>query len=116
MAEGDGEGIGDVVGLGETIQTELGLDGALDLAFGGVAGAGEGFFYSGGGVGGDGDAGLGGGEVDRAAGVGHEDGGAGVLVDAIKLLDGDDGGVETFQDFGEAGVDFEDALAEGELG
>ena len=31
MAEGDGAGVGDVVGFGKVIQAELGLDRVLDL-------------------------------------------------------------------------------------
>ena len=50
VAEGDGAGVGDVVGLGESVQAELGHDRVLDLGLGGPAVAGEGLLDPRGGV------------------------------------------------------------------
>ena len=50
MAEGDGAGVGDVVGLGESVEAELGHDRVLDLGLGGPAVAGQGLLDPRGGI------------------------------------------------------------------
>ena len=55
MAECQGAGVGDVVGLRKAGEAELGLDGVLNLRLGGTAAAGERFLHPGRGVTEDGD-------------------------------------------------------------
>ena len=50
VAEGHGAGVGDVVGLGEAVEAQLGLDGVLHLLLGGLAAAGQRLLDPGGGV------------------------------------------------------------------
>ena len=114
VAEGDGEGVGDVGWFGDGGKIQFVADGFLHLPFCGVAVAGDCLFDLRGGVVHDGDAGLAGGEDDDAAGVAHEDGGRGAFVVGVELFDREDIGLERGDDVGDAVVDFFDAV--GELG
>lgn len=106
VAEGDGEGVGDVGGLGEFREVELAADGFLHLPFGGVAITGDGFFDLRGAVVDDRDTSLGGRKNDDAAGVAHEDGGRGAVVVRVEFFDRQDLGFERGDDVGDASVDF----------
>ncbi len=112
-AEGDGEGVGDVGGIGGGFEVPEGLDGALHLGFAGVTVAGEGLFDAVGGVLLDLEGVAGGDEEDYAAGVAHEDGGARVGVMGIELLDGADLGFVFLDQGVEFVFEFDEALGEG---
>ena len=116
VAGGDGDGVGDVGGVGRLVQAELGRHGELDLLLGGVAVAGDGFFDGGGRQVFEFEAGLGGGEEDDAARVGHEDRGPRVLVVGVELLDGEAGGPEFPDQRSEVGVQLREALCHGGFG
>jgi len=114
-AEGDGQGVGDVGGIGRLREFPLRLNGALDLGFSGVAIAGEGLLDSIGGEFFDADMAAAGDEEDDAAGVAHEDGGARVGVVGIKLLDGADFGGVLGEEGLELGFEFDEAIGDGGL-
>ena len=115
VGDGGGEGVGGVVGFGRGGEVEGAADHFLHLFFVGAAVAGEGLFDLEGGVFGDGEVVLAGDEHGDAAGVGDGDGGGDVLGEE-EFFDGDFGGGDFFDDFGEAVVDVEEAVGEGGVG
>ena len=115
-AEGDGEGVGDVGGLGWRFQMPDLLDRALHLGFAGVTVTDDGLLDAVGGELFDADVAPLGGEENDAAGVAHEDGGSGMFVMGVQLFDGADVGFEFLHQLIEFGFQFDQALGEGGFG
>ena len=88
VAQRDGAGIGNVVGLGKLVQAELGHDRVLDLGLGSPAAAGQGLLDSGSGVAEYWRPPLCRGEHDRPPCVGHQDRGARVAHVAVDPFQG----------------------------
>jgi len=115
-AEGDGECVGDVGGIGRSGEVPSGLDGALDLGFFGVAVAGNGLLDAVGGELLDGNAVALGDEENDAAGVAHEDCGAGAGVVGVELFYGADGRLVFKEEGFELAIEFVEARGESGFG
>lgn len=111
MGEADGEGIG-FIGQGVVAQTKESTGHKGDLFFSGGAFAGGRFFYKFGGIFMNGEPASGGGEEGDPAGGTQDHGGAGVL-DVDNEFDGKGGRSVLGDEFGEAIVDFDEAIVGG---
>ncbi len=111
VADGDGEGVGSVGGLGRGGQREQAGNHELNLIFCSEAVAGDGGLDGERGVFGDGKAGGGGGEQSYSANVAETNGGT--RVDGVEdFFDGDDFGMIELEDGDELGVDEGEAFGE----
>ena len=98
MDNGNGEGVGGVVGLGDGGESEMELDHGLDLGFVGLAVAADGFFDLVGSVFVDGEVVLFGDQEADAAGLGDGDAGGDVLLEK-EFFNGHYVGVVCVNDF-----------------
>ena len=87
MAQGDGDGICRVIGLGHGLQMQNSLGHVLHLVLGGVTIAHQGLFDLGGIVGSDFQSGLTNGKQDHTAALGYADTGGDILAEK-QLFDG----------------------------
>ena len=113
--DGDGEGVGGVVGLGDGVETEVKLDHGLDLGLVGLAVAADGFFDLVGGVFVDGETVLLRDEEADAAGFGDGDAGGNVLFEE-EFFDGYDVGMVGGDNFVKGVVNVLEAVGKRSVG
>lgn len=113
--DGDGEGVGGVVGLGDGVETEVKLDHGLDLGLVGLAVAADGFFDLVGGVFVDRETVLLRDEEADAAGFGDGDAGGDVLFEE-EFFDGHDVGMVGGDNFVKGVVNVLEAVGKRSVG
>jgi len=116
VADGEGEGVGDIGGVRGKVQAEQRADHALDLFFAGAPAAGESALDLRSVVVEQGKFLLGCAEANDSAGVAHEDGGAGMGVGGVEFFEGYGIRPLLAQDRRNAGVQMSEALLEGVAG